>query len=79
MVDLGLDQSVHLLTISLRDDQGDVVLACQVSTLPEKILQSDRDQVVVRSEIGMSGAGEVVRRIGGMIHTGRYWQPQILI
>lgn len=33
----GLDQHARLLTISMRDDQGGVVQACRVSTLPEKI------------------------------------------
>jgi hypothetical protein len=34
---LGIDQHARQLTISLRDDQGDVVQARQVSTQPEKI------------------------------------------
>ena len=34
---LGIDQHSRQLTISLRDDQGDVVQARQVSTQPEKI------------------------------------------
>ena len=37
MIYLGIDQHARQLTISLRDDQGDVVQARQVSTLPEKI------------------------------------------
>ena len=32
---LGIDQHARQLTISLRDDQGEVVQACQVSTQPE--------------------------------------------
>ena len=34
---LGIDQHARQLTISLRDEQGDVVQARQVSTQPEKI------------------------------------------
>jgi hypothetical protein len=37
MLCLGIDQHARQITISLRDDQGDVVLARQVSTRPEKI------------------------------------------
>ncbi len=36
---LGIDQHARQLTISLRDQQGDVLLARQVSTRPGKILQ----------------------------------------
>ncbi|WP_296458534.1 hypothetical protein [Rubinisphaera sp.] len=39
MLFLGIDQDARQLTISLRDQQGDVLLARQVSTRPEKILQ----------------------------------------
>jgi transposase len=34
---LGIDQHARQLTISLRDEQGDVVQARQVSAPPEKI------------------------------------------
>ena len=37
MLYLGIDQHARQLTISLRDEQGDVLLARQVSTQPEKI------------------------------------------
>ncbi len=37
MLFLGSDQHARQLTISLRDDQGDVVQARQVSTQPESI------------------------------------------
>ena len=37
MLYLGIDQHSRQITISLRDDSGDVVLARQVSTRPEKI------------------------------------------
>tara|TARA_R110002020_G_scaffold125617_2_gene282927 strand:- start:900 stop:1097 length:198 start_codon:yes stop_codon:yes gene_type:complete len=36
---LGIDQHARQLTVSLRDQQGDVLLARQVSTRPAKILQ----------------------------------------
>ena len=39
MLFLGIDQHARQLTVSLRDQQGDVVLARQVSTRPSKILQ----------------------------------------
>jgi transposase len=38
MLYLGIDQHARQLTISLRDDHGDVLLARQVSTEPKKIL-----------------------------------------
>jgi len=34
---LGIDQHARQLTVSLRDDSGDVLQARQVSTQPEKI------------------------------------------
>lgn len=37
MLYLGIDQHARQITISLRDDQGDVLQARQVSTQPEKI------------------------------------------
>ena len=37
MLYLGIDQHARQFTISLRDDNGDVLLARQVSTRPEKI------------------------------------------
>ena len=37
MLNLGIDQHARQITISLRDDNGDVVMARQVSTRPEKI------------------------------------------
>ena len=37
MLYLGIDQHARQLTISLRDDQGDVLMARQVSTQPKKI------------------------------------------
>jgi hypothetical protein len=32
---LGIDQHARQITISLRDENGDVLLACQVSTQPD--------------------------------------------
>jgi hypothetical protein len=37
MLYLGIDQHARQITISLRDDNGDVVQARQVSTEPQKI------------------------------------------
>ena len=37
MLYLGIDQHSRQITISLRDDHGDVLQARQVSTRPEKI------------------------------------------
>jgi hypothetical protein len=37
MLYLGIDQHARRITISLRDEQGDVLLARQVSTQPKKI------------------------------------------
>ena len=37
MLYLGIDQHARQITISLRDEDGDVVQARQVSTQPEKI------------------------------------------
>jgi hypothetical protein len=37
MLYLGIDQHARQITISLRDDSGDVLQARQVSTQPEKI------------------------------------------
>ena len=37
MLYLGIDQHARQITISLRDEKGDVLLARQVSTQPEKI------------------------------------------
>ena len=37
MLYLGIDQHARQITISLRDDSGDVILARQVSTQPDKI------------------------------------------
>ncbi|HBN79500.1 MAG TPA: hypothetical protein DD473_27500 [Planctomycetaceae bacterium] len=39
MLFLGIDQHARQLTISLGDQQGDVLLARQFSTRPAKILQ----------------------------------------
>ena len=39
MLFLGIDQQARQLTVSLRDQQGDVLLARQVSTRSGKILQ----------------------------------------
>ncbi len=39
MLFLGIDQHARQLTVSLRDQSGDVVLARQVSIQPEKILE----------------------------------------
>ncbi len=38
MLFLGIDQHARQLTVSLRDQHGDVILARRVSTQPEKIL-----------------------------------------
>ncbi len=37
MMYLGIDQHARQLTISLRDESGDVIQARQVSTQPEKV------------------------------------------
>ena len=37
MLYLGIDQHARQLTISLRDESGDVLQARQVSTQPEKV------------------------------------------
>ena len=37
MLYLGIDQHARQITISLRDEQGDVLQARQVSTQPEKV------------------------------------------
>jgi hypothetical protein len=37
MLYLGIDQHARQITVSLRDDNGDVLEARQVSTQPEKI------------------------------------------
>jgi len=39
MLFLGIDQHARQLTVSLRDQGDDVILARQVSTQPEKILE----------------------------------------
>lgn len=55
MLYLGIDQHARQITVSLRDDSGDVILARQVSTKPEKIaaffdrLTRDRAPVASRS------------------------------
>src|SRR5215207_4699026 len=38
MLFLGIDQHARQLTVSLRDQHGDVILARQVSTQPDKVL-----------------------------------------
>ena len=48
MLFLGIDQHARQLTVSLRDQQGDVVLARQVSTRPARILDFV-DQLTVLS------------------------------
>ena len=48
MLFLGIDQHARQLTISLRDQQGDVLLARQVSTRPAKILLQFFDQLTQR-------------------------------
>jgi transposase len=60
---LGIDQHARQLTISLRDEQGDVVQAQQVSTQPEKIqeffewLRQDylRDRELFLAEVEVCG------------------------
>ena len=39
MLFLGIDQHARQLTVSLRDQHGDVLLARQVSTRPAKVLE----------------------------------------
>ena len=39
MLYLGIDQHARQITISLRDENGDVLMARQVSTRPEKIYE----------------------------------------
>ena len=43
MLYLGIDQHARQLTISLRDERGDVLQARQVSTQPEKIILRKAD------------------------------------
>ncbi len=43
MMYLGIDQHARQLTISLRDESGDVIQARQVSTQPEKVQALTRD------------------------------------
>ena len=37
MLYLGIDQHARQITVSLRDENGDVLMARQVSTQPEKV------------------------------------------
>jgi transposase len=46
---LGIDQHARQITISLRDESGDVLQARQVSTQPEKI-QAFFQQLSVRND-----------------------------
>ena len=39
MLFFGIDQHARQLTVSLRDQQGDVLLARQVSTRPVRVLE----------------------------------------
>ena len=50
MLNLGIDQHARQLTISLRNEEGDVVLARQVSTKPEKI--NEFFQQLTRERLG---------------------------
>ena len=67
MLYLGIDQHARQITISLRDDNGDVLMARQVSTKPEKIheffqrltcerLQNGEQFMAVLEVCGMIGA-----------------------
>ena len=65
MLYLGIDQHARQLTVSLRNDDGDVLLARQVSTQPEKVnvffeqltrecLQSDESFIAVLEVCGFN-------------------------
>ena len=56
MLFLGIDQHARQLTVSLRDQHGDVILARQVSTQPERILDLF-DQVTTESAAARRGSG----------------------
>ena len=55
MLYLGIDQHARQITISLRNEQGDVIQARQVSTEPAKIMDffDDPSAVVVSSGPGL--------------------------
>ncbi len=54
MLFLGIDQHARQLTISLRDQQGDVLLARQVSTRPAWLPSPPLlFQTLIRSSIGL--------------------------
>ena len=57
MLYLGINQHVRQLTISLRDERGDVLQARQVSTRPEKI-QGFLERFCTT---GLAGKGHVIR------------------
>ena len=51
MLFLGIDQHARQLTVSLRDQNGDVILARKVSTQPERIeIKSFVDGLLKSSE-----------------------------
>lgn len=56
---LGIDQHARQLTISLRDEQGDVIQARQVSTQPEKI-----QEFIERLKRQFLGDGESLLAVG---------------
>ena len=56
MLYLGIDQHARQITISLRNDSGDVLLARQVSTKPEKINAFFEQLTRERAQLGNSAA-----------------------
>ena len=74
MLYLGIDQHARQITISLRDESGDVVQARQVSTQPEKVraffqqLTRERHDiplaVTARAELAVDGLREDRERLG---------------
>ena len=62
MLYLGIDQHARQITISLRDDQGDVLQARQVSTQPEKI-----QAFFAKLTSGLRSEGRIVHRRFGAL------------
>jgi hypothetical protein len=63
MLYLGIDQHARQITISLRDDQGDVLQARQVSTQPTKI--NDFFQRLTRERLGKGESFVAVLEVCG--------------
>jgi hypothetical protein len=54
MLYLGIDQHARQITISLRDEGGDVLMARQVSTRPDKIHEFSQRRTIQRLQCGES-------------------------